>query len=149
MPPITRGALVAIRAITDLTPISGELMGFADNFSAGKVMQTEIFTPIGSFIGIETLFHGESGQFSWGEAHTMHDFAERGLVPRSTAHESFAPYTLRIVRRTDGKKIAHLIDGMPNSADVAVGAMARLNTNISGICRLMKMGSEFNAPGSS
>lgn len=148
MPPISRGALVAIRAITPATPLTGELMGFADNFSAGKVVQSEVYTPIGSFIPTEALFHGESGQWSWSEAHTMHDFVERGLLPRSTAHESFVPYSLRITRRTDGLTIAHIVDGVPNSGDFAVGAMARLNSNISGVCRIVKFGSEFNPPGS-
>jgi hypothetical protein len=147
--PITRGAIVAIRAITPVSEPGGELMGFADQFSCGKVIQSEIFTPIGSFTGTEALYHGESGQFSWGEAHTMHDFTERGLAPRTTAQLSFGPYVLRATRRTDGLTIAHLPGAVPNSADIAVSAMARLNSNISGICIITQFGSEWNPPGSS
>lgn len=145
--PISRGALVVVRAITPLTPVTGELMGFAENFTAGKVMNAEIFVPIGSFFGVESLYHGETGQWSWGEAHTMHDFEERGLVPRKVAEESFVAYALRVLRRTDGAKIAHLLGAVPNSADIAVTAMARLNSNISGVCQIVQLGSSFNAPG--
>lgn len=147
--PITRGAVVAIRVITPRsTPLSGELMGFTDQFSCSKVISAEVFTPIGSFRGVESLYHGETGQFSWGEAHTMHDFTARGLTADTQAFESFIAYTIRVLRRDNGEVVAHLVGGVPNSADVAVSAMARLNSNISGVCQVVRHGSEFNPPGS-
>jgi hypothetical protein len=146
--PITRGAVIAIRAITPLSSTAGELMGFAESFNCSRVIQAEIFTPIGSFFGIESLVHGESGTYSWGEAHTMRDYTERGLAPKSSAYESFIDYALRVLRRTDNLVIAHLIGAVPTSAEVAVASLSRLNSNISGVCKLLKLGSEFNPPGS-
>ena len=146
--PITRAAVVAIRAITPGGPATGDLIGFAEQFSCSKVIQSEVFTPIGSFRPVESLYHGESGQFSWGEAHQMRDFTERRLVANTTAFESFAPYALRVLRRTDNLVIADLIGALPNSADIAVSSMARLNSNISGICQLTVHGSQMNPPGS-
>ena len=79
----------------------------------------------------------------------MHDFTERGLAPRTTSQVSFAPYVLRATRKTDGLTLAHMPSAIPNSADFAVSAMARLNSNISGVCIIVQFGSEWNPPGSS
>lgn len=151
MPPnqINRGALVAIRAITQLTPITGELMGFVDSFTCAKAMNAEVYASIGNFHGIASLYHGETGTFSWGEAHTAHDFTERGLVPNSSAEQSFTGYNLSVVRKSDGAKIALLLGAVPTSADISIASMSRLSSNISGVCQLVRFGSEVNPPATS
>lgn len=147
MSEIVRGATSIIRAITTKTGPKGKPVGFVENMRLGKQINSEAVRVIGSFTAKETLYNGEEGHFSWGQAFTpgADELSQLGIVPLESAQESFTPYVLSVHDNATGKRIAHLIGGVPTSADISINAQQRLTSNVSGICILTRFAGDLLA----
>ncbi len=143
---IVRASTSLLRVITKATGPDGVLLGYCDNFRCGKTMRTEMPTAVGSFIPVEALLHGEEGHFSWGQSFTFgqQELSALGVVPKKSDMATFTPFVMRAHDDATGKVIAHILDGIPGSADLTINAQSKIAANVSGSCRLVQFASELS-----